>query len=65
MPTGTVTVKASTETLCLIRLTSGEGSCRLFPDKLKARTYHFVATYGGSANFKGSTLVKETLTVAE
>jgi hypothetical protein len=28
-PTGTVTVKASTGTLCVIKLSSGEGSCRL------------------------------------
>jgi hypothetical protein len=64
MPTGTVTVKASTGTLCVITLSSGKGSCRLSPNKLKARTYSFVATYGGSTNFKGSTSVK-TLTVAE
>jgi hypothetical protein len=64
MPTGTVTVKASTGTLCVITLSSGKGSCRLSPNKLKARTYSLVATYGGSTNFKGSTSVK-TLSVAE
>jgi hypothetical protein len=64
MPTGTVTVKASTGTLCVITLSSGKGSCRLSPKRLKARTYSLVATYGGSTNFKGSTSVK-TLTVAE
>jgi len=63
-PTGTVTVKASTGTLCVITLSSGKGSCRLSAHKLNARTYSLVATYGRSTNFKGSTSVK-TLTVAE
>ncbi len=65
MPTGTVTVKASTGTLCLIRLRSGRGSCRLSPKKLKARSYRLVATYGGSRNFKRSTSAKKSLTVAK
>ena len=63
-PTGTVTVKASTETLCVIPLASGKGSCRLSPRKLGTHTYSLVATYGGSTNFKGSVSVK-TLTIAE
>jgi hypothetical protein len=63
-PTGTVTVKASTGTLCVIKLSSGEGSCRLTPKKLKVRTYQIFATYGGSTNFKDSTSARGTLTVA-
>jgi hypothetical protein len=63
--TGTVTVKASATTLCVIKLKSGKGSCMLSPKRLKAGTYHLVATYGGSANYKGSTSAKETLTVAK
>ncbi len=63
-PTGTVTVRAATGTLCVITLSAGKGPCRLSPNKLKARTYSLVATYGGSTNFKASTSVK-TLTVAE
>ncbi|MGO9965179.1 MAG: Ig-like domain-containing protein, partial [Acidimicrobiales bacterium] len=63
-PTGTVTIKAPTGTLCVITLSSGKGSCRLSPKKLDARTYSLVATYGGSTNFKGSTSVK-TITVAD
>ena len=63
-PTGTVTIKASTGTLCVITLASGKGSCRLSPKKLNTRTYSLVATYGGSTNFKGSASVK-TLSVAE
>ncbi len=65
MPTGTVTVKESTTTLCTIKLSSSKGSCTLLAKKLKAGTYQLVATYGGSANFKGSTSAKETLTVAK
>jgi hypothetical protein len=33
--------------------------------KLNAGTYHLVATYGGSSNFKGSTSTRETLTVVK
>jgi hypothetical protein len=65
VPTGTVTIKASTTTLCEITLKSSKGSCTLSPKKLKAGTYRLVATYGGSTNFKGSTSAKETLTVAK
>jgi hypothetical protein len=63
--TGTVTIKASATTLCVIKLKSAKGSCSLSARRLKAGTYHLVATYGGSANYKGSTSVKETLTVAK
>jgi hypothetical protein len=64
-PTGTVTIKESATTLCVIRLQSGKGSCKLSPKRLKAGTYRLVATYGGSTNFKGSTSAKETLTVVK
>jgi hypothetical protein len=60
-----VTVKDSTTTLCVIKLSSGKGSCRLSPKKLKVGTYRLVATYGGSTTFKGSTSAKETLTVTK
>ncbi|MFZ2057200.1 MAG: Ig-like domain-containing protein [Acidimicrobiales bacterium] len=69
-PAGTVKVKESTTTLkplattvCVITLKSAKGSCTLSAKKLPVGTYDFVATYGGSANFKGSTSAKETLTV--
>jgi hypothetical protein len=65
MPTGTVTIKASATTLCVIKLSSGKGSCTLSAKRLKAGTYRLVATYGGSKNFKGSTSAKETLTIAK
>jgi hypothetical protein len=64
-PTGSVTIKVSARTLCVIKLKSGKGSCMLSPKRLKAGTYHLVATYSGSANYKGSISAKETLTVAK
>jgi hypothetical protein len=64
-PTGSVTIKVSARTLCVIKLKSGKGSCMLSPKRLNAGTYHLVAAYGGSANFKGSTSAKETLTVVK
>jgi hypothetical protein len=64
MPTGTVTVKASSTTLCAITLTTGSGSCKLSAKELAAGTYYLVATYGGSADFGRSASAKETLTVA-
>jgi hypothetical protein len=64
-PTGTVTVKDSTKTLCTIKLSSAKGSCTLSNVKLKAGTYSLVATYGGSTNFDTSSSVKEILTVAK
>jgi hypothetical protein len=68
-PTGTVTVavtvKKSTTTLCVITLSAAKGSCTLSAEKLSAGAYSLVATYGGSADFKGSTSAKKTLTVAK
>ena len=64
-PTGTVTIKATRTTLCVIKLKSGKGSCTLSARKLKAGTYSLVATYGGSTNFGGSASAKEALTVAK
>jgi len=64
-PTGTVTVKESTTTLCTITLSAAKGSCTLSSKKLPAGTYSLVATYNGSTNFAGSTSAKETLTVVK
>jgi len=61
-PTGTVTIKASATTLCVIKLKSAKGSCSLSSKELKPGTYHLVATYGGSLEFVGS-FASETLTV--
>jgi hypothetical protein len=64
-PTGKVTVKESTATLCVITLKSAKGSCKLSAKRLKVGTYHLVATYGGSSNFKRSTSAKKKLTVVK
>ena len=64
-PTGTVTVKSPGRTLCRIRLSSGKGSCRLSPKRLKVGSYHLRATYKGGTNFKGSTSMKKALTTAK
>ena len=64
-PTGTVTVKEFATTLCTVTLSSGKGSCRPSPERLKASTYLLVASYGGSGSFRPSTSVKEMLTVTK
>jgi len=64
-PTGTVTVRESTTTLCVIALSAGKGSCTLSSTKLPPGTYSLVATYNGSADFGTSTSAKETLTVVK
>jgi hypothetical protein len=64
-PTGMVTITESTTQLCVVELSSGKGSCALSANKLKAGSYSLVATYGGSADFKGSISAKETLTIAK
>jgi hypothetical protein len=64
MPTGTVTVKTPTRTLCRIRLSFGKGSCRLSAKRLKVGSYRLVATYKGSTNFKVSRSAKKALTIA-
>ena len=64
-PTGRVTIKASTTTLCTTSLSGAKGSCTLSAKKLKAGTYNVVVAYGGSTNFKGSTSAKESFTVAK
>jgi hypothetical protein len=62
-PTGTVTVKEPATTLCTITLAAGKGSCVLPASRLGAGTYHLVAIYTESADFKGSTSSSATVTV--
>jgi hypothetical protein len=64
-PAGTVRVKQSTTTLCVITLKSAKGSCKLSAKRLKAGTYRLVATYRGSPDFKSSTSAKKKLTVVK
>jgi hypothetical protein len=65
MPTGTVTINATATTLCTLKLSSGKGWWTMSAKKLKAGTYHLVATYGGNKNYQGSTSAKVTLTIAK
>jgi hypothetical protein len=52
-PTGSVTVKASTNETCTTNLSSGAGSCKLIFNIGGPRT--LTATYAGDSNFLGST----------
>ena len=64
-PTGTVTVKESTMTLCAINLSSGRGEFTLASKKLVVGSYGLVAAYSGSSVFLGSVSARESLTVAK
>jgi titin len=63
-PTGSVSVKKSTTTLCVIKLSSGKGSCTLTSMQLPTRPYSVYATYGGDATFLGSPSPSASFTVA-
>ncbi|HXY44479.1 MAG TPA: Ig-like domain-containing protein [Acidimicrobiales bacterium] len=63
-PTGIVDVTESKATLCVIKLSSGKGSCTLSAKQLKVGVYGVVANYGGSTTYVGSTSSTESLTVA-
>jgi hypothetical protein len=65
VPTGKVTVKSGTTTVCSFTLASGHGSCALTATALRPGTYHLTATYGGDANYRGFTSAAKTLTVAK
>jgi titin len=64
-PAGTVTIKKSTTTLCVIKLSAGKGSCTMAGSKLQPRSYSVYATYGRTSDFVGSTSTKKTLTVVK
>jgi hypothetical protein len=53
-PTGSITVKRGTATLCEITLSSGKGSCTLSPTRFGPGSYHLGASYGGNGNFGAS-----------
>jgi hypothetical protein len=61
---GQVTIKAGSKTVCTITLSSGRGSCKLSAKKLKAGTYHLVASYPGGTDFARSASATRKLTVA-
>ena len=62
-PTGTIRVKESKASLCVITLSSGKGSCRLSAKQLAVGTHQLVASYGGSTDFGASKSGRRTLTV--
>ena len=63
-PAGSVTIKTSRATLCVIRLSSGKGSCRLGAKEVPPGTYKLVATYNGGSNFRDSASTAKTLIVS-
>jgi hypothetical protein len=64
-PTGRVTVKASSATLCVITLKNAKGTCTLSASKLRPGTYTINATYPGIRPYAASTSPRKTLTVTK
>jgi hypothetical protein len=62
--TGTVTVKAGSAIIAVIRLSSGQGSYTFTSKKLKVGKYTLVATYSGNADYTGSRSAGKSLTVS-
>jgi Bacterial Ig-like domain (group 3) len=62
-PTGTVTVKAGTRTVCAITLNAGKGSCVLTAKEFNPGTYQLTASYPGKGGFTGSASAPKTLKV--
>jgi hypothetical protein len=49
----------------VVKLSSAKAHCTLSSKKLKAGTYHVVATYGGSTDFGGSASGHEALVIVK
>ena len=64
-PTGKITVKAGSATVCTITLAKAKGTCTLKASQLRRGTYHLTATYHGSQTHAASTSGKKTLTVTK
>jgi Big-like domain-containing protein len=64
-PSGTVTVKAGTATVCVIKLAGGNGTCTLKASQLRIGSYQLTAGYGGSQVYSASTSAKHPLTVTK
>ena len=62
-PSGKVTVKGSSTTLCSITLSSGKGHCLLSSKALAVGSYRFSAAYSGSSYFSASKSPTVTLSV--
>jgi hypothetical protein len=63
-PAGKVTVKEGSRVVCVIKLAAGKGSCVLSAAQLSAGTYHMVAIYSASSDFKSSGSHTETMRIA-
>jgi hypothetical protein len=64
-PSGSVTVKAGTTTICKITLKSARGTCSLAKTRLTAKPVKLTASYSGSADFSSSRSGAKTLTVSK
>ena len=64
-PSGKVTIKTGTTTVCTITLASGKGHCTLTARQLRRGTYTLAAAYPGSSDFTSSTSARKTLTVVK
>ncbi len=64
-PSGKVTVKAGSATMCAITLKSGKGACTLSARKLRTGRWHLVADYAGNSDFAGSASPPKTVTVVK
>lgn len=62
--TGTVTVKSGSKKVCVIKLASSGGSCRLSATALKTGTFKLHASYGGSSDFLSSNSSNVSLVVS-
>jgi hypothetical protein len=60
---GTVTVTAGSTSACVIRLSSGRGSCALSASRLNPGGYHLIAHWPGNTDFTPSASTPVTLTV--
>lgn len=63
-PSGSVTVKAGTTTICVIRLRSAKGTCSPPAARLPATSVRLTAAYSGSADFGASRSGAKALAIA-
>jgi hypothetical protein len=64
-PSGSVTVKAGSAVICVIRLASARGTCAPPATRLPAISTKLVATYSGSVDFSASTSGTRALVIAK
>ena len=64
-PSGTVTVKSGTRSVCVVTITAGKGTCALAASALEAGTADLSASYAGDGDFAASHSASRTLAVAK